>query len=268
MTEESALRLGSFLVVLLVMNLWEWLAPRRPLIAQKSPRLFGNYLLAVLNTVVLRVATPISAVAMAIICEEKQIGLFQAYHVPETVNVVLTVILLDLAIYGQHVLFHAVPLFWRIHRVHHADLDLDVSSGLRFHTLEIVLSMAIKIGFVALLGASALGVILFEVILNATAMFNHSNVKLPLGLDNLLRKVIVTPDMHRVHHSVYRNETNSNYGFNLSCWDRLFRTYIAQPKDGHEGMQIGLSESRDEQTTNRLAGILKMPFAKSEDPME
>ncbi|MDC0307974.1 MAG: sterol desaturase family protein [Planctomycetaceae bacterium] len=266
--EEGWIRLGSFVAVLLMMNLWEWLAPRRQWKAQKSPRLCGNYLLAVLNTLVLRIATPLSAMAVALVCEQREFGLFYFFELGDTANLVATILLLDFAIYSQHVLFHIMPVFWRIHQIHHADLDLDVSSGLRFHTLEILLSMLIKMGAVAVLGASARGVILFEVILNATAMFNHSNVKLPLKLDAVLRMLIVTPDMHRVHHSIYRQETNSNFGFSLSCWDRLFRTYIEQPRDGHEEMQIGLSECRDEKTADRLWGMLKMPFGKNRDAGE
>lgn len=267
-SEESWIRFGSFVAVLLAMNLWEWLAPRRQRKVRNSPRLWSNYLLAVLNTLVLRIATPLSAVAMAVMSEEHQFGLLYFFGTEKIVNVVATILLLDLIIYSQHVLFHIMPVCWRIHQVHHADLDLDVSSGLRFHTLEILLSMAIKMGAVAMLGASVLGVILFEVILNATAMFNHSNVKLPLKLDAVLRRFIVTPDMHRVHHSIYRDETNSNFGFNLSCWDRLFRTYLEQPRDGHEEMQIGLSECRDEKIAERLWGMLKMPFGKNGDAGE
>ncbi|MBD3675801.1 MAG: sterol desaturase family protein [Planctomycetaceae bacterium] len=259
-SSESWIRLGSFLAILLLMNLWEWLSPRRSWNARRSPRLVSNYLLAFFNTIVLRLLGPFSAVAAAIWCEEQQFGLFYGLSFGYTLNVIATIVMLDLAIYAQHVLFHAIPLFWRIHRVHHADLDLDVSSGLRFHTLEIILSMAIKIGIVIMLGAAPWGVMLFEVILNGCAMFNHSNVHLPLGLDRWLRKMIVTPDMHRVHHSVHRRETNSNFGFNLSLWDRLFQTYIDQPRDGHDAMEIGLPEYRDQNIADRIPGMLSMPF--------
>lgn len=261
---ETWFRLGSFLTILIVMNLWEWIGPQRSWHARRPPRLASNYLLAILNTVVLRVIAPFSAVAAATWCQDEQFGLFHWLSFSQLTNILLTIVILDLAIYGQHVAFHKLPMFWRIHRVHHADLDLDVSSGLRFHTIEIVLSMAIKIGIVVLLGAAVWGVMLFEVILNGCAMFNHSNVKMPTRLDRLLRQVIVTPDMHRVHHSVHRDETNSNYGFNLSLWDRIFRTYLDQPRDGHDLMEIGLPEYRKQEIADRLPGMLAMPFRSEE----
>lgn len=268
MTEPSEVwvRLGSFLAILIVMNVWELLGPRRRWTAHKAPRLVSNYLLAVLNTFVLRLFTPFSAIAAALWCEQHQFGLLHWLSVSHIINVIATIVLFDLAIYAQHVAFHAIPIFWRIHKVHHADIDLDISSGLRFHTVEIILSMAIKIGFVCLLGASAWGVILFEVTLNGCAMFNHSNVRLPLAFDRLLRTLIVTPDMHRVHHSIHRSETNSNYGFNLSLWDRLFRTYIDQPQDGHEAMEIGLPEYRDQNIADRLPSMIAMPFLRADRP--
>lgn len=261
--QESAeiwIRLGGFISVLLIMNLWEWSSPRREWHVPKPRRILTNYLLAVLNTVLLRFLLPVTAVTVAIWSEQHSIGLFHHLSLPRFAEIPLGIILLDLAIYGQHVVFHLIPAFWQFHKVHHADLDLDVSSGLRFHTVEIFLSMGIKMAVVLLLGIDWIAVMGFEVLLNATSMFNHSNVNLPLGFDRLLRLLIVTPDMHRVHHSVIRKETDSNFGFNLSCWDRLFRTYRDQPEKGHLEMEIGLPEYRTEAVSDRLWPVLSMPF--------
>jgi sterol desaturase/sphingolipid hydroxylase (fatty acid hydroxylase superfamily) len=227
---------------------------RRPL------RWASNLGLALLNTLTMRFLVPLSAVAVALLARERGWGLLNNVSLPEWLAVVLAVVALDLAIYLQHVLFHAVPALWRLHKVHHADLDLDATSGVRFHTLEIVLSLGIKAAAVVLLGAPALAVVLFEVLLNATSMFNHANVRLPLWLDRVLRLIVVTPDMHRVHHSVHPHETNSNYGFNLPWWDYLLGTYRAQPADGHEGMTLGIAECRDERRAERLPWMLLMPF--------
>ena len=232
---------GGVLVALLVIEEWQ---PRR---ARSQPRLLrwsSNLGIVVLNTVVLRLTFPIVAVGFAILAQQRGWGLFNLVDVPAWLAVCVSVLLLDAAIYGQHVLFHKLPVLWRLHRMHHADLDFDATTGVRFHPVEIALSMGIKLGVVGLLGAPAVAVLVFEVLLNATAMFNHSNWKLPVFVDAILRKVIVTPDMHRVHHSVHRNEHDANYGFNLSVWDRLFRTYVAQPRDGHDAMQIGVSAFR------------------------
>ncbi|HUG18548.1 MAG TPA: sterol desaturase family protein [Planctomycetaceae bacterium] len=271
LAEESRIRLACFLTVLLAMNAWEFLAPRRKWMVRKPPRLISNYVLAIFNTFAIRALLPVSAVSASLWAERHGWGLLHLAEWPSGVEIVLTVLLLDAAIYGQHVLFHCVPLFWRIHKVHHADPDLDVSSGLRFHTIEILLSMLIKIGLILILGLAAWGVIAFEVILNATSMFNHSNARMPLGLDRLLRLIVVTPDMHRVHHSVIRKETDSNFGFNLPWWDRLFGTYRDQPEAGHEKMTIGLPEYRDEKVSTRLIAMLAIPFQsnpQTSDPPE
>jgi sterol desaturase/sphingolipid hydroxylase (fatty acid hydroxylase superfamily) len=187
-------------------------------------------------------------------------GLLAIYPLPPLLALVLAVVALDLAIWVQHVLVHAVPVLWRLHRVHHADLDYDLTTGARFHPLEILLSMLIKFAAILVLGPPVAAVVLFEVLLNATAMFNHANVRLPLGLDRRLRWVLVTPDMHRVHHSVEDDETNSNFGFNLSIWDRLFGTYLDQPRAGHECMTIGIRDRRDPLEVDRLPGMLALPF--------
>lgn len=257
---EATIRLGSFLGIFALMALWEILAPRRTLTQPKSSRWLNNIGLVVFNTALLRVVFPLAAVGVAEYAQLLQLGLFNQVEVHPAVALVVSVIVLDAAIYLQHVMFHAVPLLWRLHRVHHADLDFDVTTGARFHPIEILLSMLIKFAVIILLGPPLAAVVIFEVLLNAMAMFNHSNVRLPLALDGLLRLAIVTPDMHRVHHSHLADETNSNFGFNLSIWDRLFGTYRAQPAAGHTGMVIGIDTFRDPARCVKLSGILLMPF--------
>jgi sterol desaturase/sphingolipid hydroxylase (fatty acid hydroxylase superfamily) len=224
---------------LVVMGVWEAAAPRRKTVASKPARWASNLALAAINVVAIRLALAMGAVGIAAEAQSRQWGLLNQLAWPAWLEVALGVITLDFVIYLQHVMFHAVPLFWRLHMVHHADLDLDASSGLRFHTIEILISMGIKAAAIVLLGASPLAVLIFEVLLNASSIFNHSNVQMPLWLDRLLRLGVVTPDMHRVHHSTIRRETNSNFGFNLPWWDYPLGTYRAQPQLGHEGMQIG-----------------------------
>jgi sterol desaturase/sphingolipid hydroxylase (fatty acid hydroxylase superfamily) len=241
---EPQLRLGVFLGVLAIMALWELLAPRRRRDIPRVIRWSNNLALVVIDTIVLRLTFPILAVGLAIISQESGWGLFNFIDAPAWVAILVSVIVLDLVIYLQHVMFHAVPALWRLHRMHHADLDFDVTTGLRFHPIEIVLSMGIKLALVLVLGPPAVAVLIFEVLLNATAMFNHSNVRLPLIVDRFLRLIMVTPDMHRVHHSILPEETNSNFGFNLPWWDRLLGTYRAQPAAGHEAMTIGIEQFR------------------------
>lgn len=241
---EPLIRLTAFLCVLAIMVALEAVLPRRRRQIPRRLRWTNNLALLVIDTVVLRVAFPILAVGAAMIAAEQGWGLFNLIGLPDWLAILLAVTILDFAVYAQHVLFHRVPWFWRIHRLHHADLDFDVTTALRFHPLEIVLSMLIKMAVVVLLGAPPAAVAIFEILLNATAMFNHANLRLPIEADRILRRLVVTPDMHRVHHSVRREETNSNYGFNLSCWDRLFGTYCAQPRDGHEAMKIGIEQFR------------------------
>jgi sterol desaturase/sphingolipid hydroxylase (fatty acid hydroxylase superfamily) len=253
--------LGSFLSVFLVMGLWEVLAPRRALTVPKTRRWFCNLGIVVIDSVVLRAFFPLAAVGMAVLARENHWGLFNVLSVPYILAVIVSVFLLDFIIYLQHVVFHVVPLLWRVHRMHHTDRDLDVTSGLRFHPIEIVLSMMIKMVAVGLVGPPPLAVIAFEVLLNATAMFNHGNVCIPLALDRVLRWFLVTPDMHRVHHSVIRKETDSNFGFNLPWWDRLLGTYRAQPERGHDGMVIGLPYFQNEHP-QELGWILLIPFRR------
>lgn len=263
---EFTVRLGSFALVLLSMALWELLAPRRRLTAGKPLRWLSNLGLVAMNTALARLVVPLSAVAMAELAATHGWGLLNWIQWPVWLELMLAVVALDLAIYLQHVMFHAVPVLWRLHLVHHADLDIDVTTGLRFHTLEILLSMLIKAAAVLVLGPSVWAVVIFEVVLNATSMFNHSNVKMPLWLDRVLRLIVVTPDMHRVHHSALQRETNSNYGFNLPWWDFLLGTYRDQPEAGHETMTIGLEQFRDEQQTERLDQMLLLPWSADRKP--
>lgn len=263
---EGLIRLVCFAAVLVLMAAWELAAPRRTLLVRKGRRWGSNLVLVVVNTLAVRLLLPLTAVALADRAGDRGWGVLNLVDWPAPLEFALGFVALDFAIYLQHVMFHAVPVFWRLHRVHHADLDFDVTTGLRFHTIEILLSMLIKFGVILMLGPSAWCVVLFEIVLNATSMFNHSNVRMPAPIDRLLRWLVVTPDMHRVHHSILRRETDSNFGFNLPWWDRLCGTYRAQPEAGHEGMTIGLSELRDERQTTPLYRILWMPFDRSDRP--
>ncbi len=257
---EPAIRLGFFFGVFAAMALWELLAPRRAPSVSKAWRWTNNLGIVFLNTALVRVVFPTTAVALALSAEAGGWGVLNHLALPTWLKIAAAVAALDFAIWLQHVTFHAVPALWRLHRVHHADLDYDVTTGARFHPIEILLSMLIKFAAILLLGPPAVAVLIFEVALNATSMFNHGNVRLPLSLDRLLRLALVTPDMHRVHHSIEDHETNSNFGFNLSLWDRLFGTYQAQPDAGHERMTIGIREHRDEREVDRLPGMLALPF--------
>jgi sterol desaturase/sphingolipid hydroxylase (fatty acid hydroxylase superfamily) len=260
MQYEGVLRFSCFAGVLLFMAVWELVAPRRRLIASKPLRWGSNIGLVFVSSFVLRLIAPLGAVGVAIVAERLGWGLFNVVSAPSWLAIVTSVLLLDFAIYIQHVMFHAVPILWRLHMVHHADHDVDVTTGLRFHTVEILLSLGIKAGVILLLGPPAVAVLIFEVLLNATSMFNHSNVAMTFGVDRVLRWLVVTPDMHRVHHSHYANETNSNFGFNLPWWDRLFGTYQGQPVDGHVDMRLGLDQFPDKRQTSLLPWMLLVPF--------
>ena len=259
--DETTIRLGCFVGVLVTMMAWEAAAPRRPRGHPRAARWTANLGIVVLDTVLVRLLFPLAPVAVAAVAAGQGWGVLNVIEVPYWVAVAASVVVLDFAIYLQHVMFHAVPVLWRLHRMHHADLDYDTTTGLRFHPLEIVLSVAIKMAVIVLIGAPAAGVLIFEVVLNATALFNHGNVSLAPGLDRVLRLVVVTPDMHRVHHSVVKAETDSNFGFNLPWWDRLMGTYRAQPEAGHEGMTIGLEVFRDPGEL-RLPRLLTQPFRR------
>lgn len=262
MEHEVVVRLGTFAAVFAIMAVFESLLPRRARVMRRSIRWFGNLSLATLNAVLVPIVSPLVALGMASLAHERGWGLLNLVEVPYWVAFVGSVIVLDFVIYLQHVMFHAVPVLWRLHRVHHSDVDLDVSSGVRFHIIEIFISMGIKVAAIMVMGPPVLAVLTFEVVLNATAMFNHANVRIPLGVDRMLRLFLVTPDMHRVHHSVVRAETDSNFGFNLPWWDYLCGTYRGQPAAGHEGMTIGVPEFREEQDSypHRL---LAQPFRAS-----
>jgi sterol desaturase/sphingolipid hydroxylase (fatty acid hydroxylase superfamily) len=263
-TSEVGIRFGWFVVILTMMAVWELLAPRRSLTTNKPLRWLNNLGLALLNSIVVRIFVPVAAAGTALAAQSRGWGLFNNVEIPAWLAMVLSVVALDLAIYLQHVMFHAIPVLWRLHMVHHADLDFDVTTGLRFHTLEILLSLGIKCASIVLLGVSPLAVLTFEVLLNGTSLFNHSNVRLPRWLDRALRLAIVTPDMHRVHHSVIKRETNSNFGFNLPWWDFLLGTYRDQPQEGHQKMVIGLPQFRD-QSVERLPWMLVLPFVGKVD---
>ncbi len=267
LTHEPLIRIGFFLSVLVIMAVWEVVAARRPQRIGRLTRWPNNLLIVALDTFAVRLMFPVAAVGAALIASENGWGLLNMVTLPAWLSVIVSVLILDGAIYFQHRLFHAVPWFWRLHRMHHADLEFDVTTGLRFHPIEILLSMAIKLIVVLILGAPALAVVIFEVLLNATAMFNHSNVRLPLWLDKRLRLFVVTPDMHRVHHSIIVRETDSNFGFNLPWWDRLFGTYRDQPEKGHLGMTIGIEDFRTVQDL-RLDRMLLQPFRPAREKVK
>lgn len=256
---EPLVRLLAFAGIFVVLALCEAAAPRRRQAIGRSRRWPNNLGVEIVNVVLLRILFPITAVGIALVADARGIGLLHAIPLPNWIAVIVAVMVLDLTIYLQHVVFHLVPPLWRLHRMHHTDLELDVTSGVRFHPLEILISMLIKLAIVVVIGAPALAVLLFEVLLNATSMFNHANLAIPVRLDRVLRWIIVTPDMHRVHHSVEVAETNSNFGFNLPWWDRLFRTYRGQPAAGHDGMTIGIDAFREPEEL-RLDRMLAQPL--------
>jgi sterol desaturase/sphingolipid hydroxylase (fatty acid hydroxylase superfamily) len=256
---ERVIRLGSYAGIFGFMAIWEVLAARRELTSSKGRRWVGNLGLVFLDTLIVRLLFPTAALGTALIVADLGWGVLNVVSIPYWATVLISVAALDFSIYLQHVMFHALPALWRLHMVHHADVDLDVTSGSRFHPIEILISMIYKLAVIAVLGPPVLGVLIFEVVLNALAMFNHANARIPLPIDRVLRLIVVTPDMHRVHHSVDRPEYNTNFGFNLSCWDRALGTYKAQPAKGHLGMTIGLSSFR-ERSWQSLPRLLAMPF--------
>lgn len=263
MENETLIRLGVFLGLFALLAAVEALAPRRVRSQSRSHRWVTNWGITLANTLTLRAiafALPLLAVGAALDANAQGWGLFNALGWPVWLEFILAILIFDFAIWLQHLITHKVPLLWRLHQVHHADVDMDVTTAIRFHPVEIALSMLLKIGLVYLLGPAALAVIVFEIMLNGTAMFNHANIRLPLWLDAIVRRVLVTPDMHRVHHSVHRSEHDSNYGFALSIWDQMFGTYIAQPKAGHDDMQVGLEWQDDR--PSRLGWSLSLPFSR------
>ncbi len=259
---DALLRLGCFLSIFIAFAALESLFPRRRRRLARLRRWPANISISVLNQLLMRLLLPMSTMTLAIFVEQKGWGLFGQLPIPGLIEVIVAIVILDLAIYTQHVLYHAVPVLWRLHRMHHADLDFDVTTGIRFHPLSIVLSALIKFAVIIAVGPAVIAVLIFEILLNATSMFNHSNLKMPSRVEGLLRLVVVTPDMHRVHHSCDRSETNSNFGFNFPWWDRLFGTYRARPALGHTGMMIGLDQFKHE-TELRLDKMLSQPFRDS-----
>lgn len=258
MNTELIIRTSAFLGILVLMGMWEVIAPRRQWQTAKKSRWIVNLVMAGLNSILIRAIFASGPIGVAILARGEGWGLLHNVELPLWGNGIVAIILLDLALYLQHVLFHAVPTLWRLHMVHHSDLDFDVSTGVRFHPLEIALSTVIKLGAVIVIGASPTAVLMFEVLLNATSMFNHSNVRISTNLDHILRWIVVTPDMHRIHHSVIPRETNRNFGFNLPWWDRLLGTYVMNPSQGHERMTIGLEQFRD-QAQLKLGSVLALP---------
>lgn len=260
MQYEKEIRMGFFFGMLLVIGLWELVAPRRVLLVSKTVRWINNLGLVFINSFIVRLVFPMAAIGVAASAQQYNWGLFNNIEVPVWLAAIVAIVIMDLVIYLQHVMVHAIPLLWRLHRVHHADPDYDVTTGARFHPLEIILSMAIKFCTIVLLGPPVFAVIIFEVILNATAMFNHGNIRLPKTIDRSLRWFVVTPDMHRVHHSIEDDETNSNFGFSLTWWDRLFGTYREEPRAGQIGMTIGIHKFNDPKQVSWLPGMLTLPF--------
>ncbi len=263
---EATVRLAAFVGIFASMALFEQFLPRRERYPARGRRWLTNWGMLIIDSIVLRVVFPAAAVGVALWAETAGVGLFNLVDVPPIVAALIVIVVLDFAVWLEHVVSHHWPLLWRIHKVHHADVDLDVTSALRFHPLEIIVSMVWKGAIVALLGAPAIAVLIFEIILNGMAMFNHSNIKLPLWLDRLIRPLVVTPDMHRIHHSIIERETNTNYGFNLSVWDRLFGVYTVDPVMGQEGMTIGLVEHQNRQPTGLVWSLL-LPFRTYEKVM-
>ena len=256
---ETQIRILFFFAILLLVAVWEFAAPRRRLTVSKVGRWFNNLGIIFIDSLLVKLLFPVAAMGVAAAAHKNGWGLFHYLQIPDGLSVLMSVLVLDLIIYLQHLMFHAVPVLWRLHMVHHADLDIDVTTGLRFHPIEIIVSMLIKMAAISALGPPVLAVLIFEIALNGTAMFNHGNIRLPEKMDRYLRLLVVTPDMHRVHHSVTIRETNSNFGFNFPWWDRLFGTYRAQPVAGHTGMTIGLSQFRKVKQVT-LPQLLLLPF--------
>jgi len=259
MGNELLIRLGFFFGILVIMFLWELIAPRRSLITSKVTRWFSNLGLVLIDSIVVRLVFPTALVGVSLLVQQRMWGLFNQFELPALLKIVFSVLILDLVIYLQHIMFHVVPLFWRLHMIHHTDMDIDVTTGVRFHPIEILLSMGIKMIVVVLIGPPPIAVVIFEILLNGTSMFNHGNVRYSQNIDSILRLLVVTPEMHRVHHSTIRWESNSNLGFNFPWWDRLFGTYRPQPAQGHLEMTIGLDQYKEPKKLT-LPWLLVLPF--------
>ncbi|MDA8741373.1 sterol desaturase family protein [Amylibacter sp.] len=260
---DTILRLTFFLSILIILIMAEILLPKKKRIHHRKDRWITNGLITLINTAsvnIVHIAIPLIAIVAAVDVSNGKMGLFNIINFPIWIEIILTVIILDLIIWGQHFLSHKIPFVWRFHRMHHTDRDLDVTTAVRFHPFEIIFSMFIKITAIYILGASAIAVIIFEIMLNGMAMFNHANLRIPLRIENILRKFIVTPDLHRIHHSIYIDEHNKNFGFSLSIWDKIFKCYLDQPRDGHKDMKLGLKWQNDKPT--KLGWSLWIPFKK------
>ena len=260
---DTILRLTFFLSILIILIVAEILLPKKKRIHNRKDRWITNGLITLINTAsvnIVHIAIPLIAIVAAIDVSNVKMGLFNIINFPIWIEIILTVIILDFIIWGQHLLSHKIPFVWRFHRMHHTDRDLDVTTAVRFHPFEIIFSMFIKITSIYILGASAIAVIIFEIMLNGMAMFNHANLRIPFRIENILRKFIVTPDLHRIHHSIYIDEHNKNFGFSLSIWDKIFKCYLDQPRDGHKDMKLGLKWQNDKPT--KLGWSLWIPFKK------
>ena len=260
---ESTIRLSFFFCIFFIMAILESFFAKRTLSLSKSKRWLNNISLVFLNTLIIRVLFPTATVGVSIYAHDNSIGLFNIVDISIGSVIVLSIILLDLIIYWQHRLFHTINFFWKFHQVHHSDMDYDVTTGFRFHPIEIIFSMIIKFTFILILGVPVIAIICFEIILSTFAIFNHSNVHIANKADTILRYFLVTPNMHRIHHSICNQELNSNYGFNISLWDRIFKSYTDKPKNSYETMTIGLSKLQDENKTVSLFNILKLPFSNN-----
>lgn len=260
---DTILRLTFFLSILVILIMAEILLPKKKRIHNRKDRWITNGLITLINTAsvnIVHIAIPLIAIVAAVDVSNGKMGLFNIINFPIWIEIILTVIILDFIIWGQHLLSHKIPFVWRFHRMHHTDRDLDVTTAVRFHPFEIIFSMFIKITSIYILGASAIAVIIFEIMLNGMAMFNHANLRIPFRIENILRKFIVTPDLHRIHHSIYIDEHNKNFGFSLSIWDKIFKCYLDQPRDGHKDMKLGLKWQNDKPT--KLGWSLWIPFKK------
>lgn len=260
---DTILRLTFFLSILIILIMAEILFPKKKRIHNRKDRWITNGLITLINTAsvnIVHIAIPLIAIVAAIDVSNGKMGLFNIINFPIWIEIILTVIILDFIIWGQHLLSHKIPFVWRFHRMHHTDRDLDVTTAVRFHPFEIIFSMFIKITSIYILGASAIAVIIFEIMLNGMAMFNHANLRIPFRIENILRKFIVTPNLHRIHHSIYIDEHNKNFGFSLSIWDKIFKCYLDQPRDGHKDMKLGLKWQNDKPT--KLGWSLWIPFKK------
>ena len=260
LNNESDIRLGSFITAFVIMAAWEFLSPSRALIINKLTRWFNHGALIITSSMTIKWLSPFALTGLALTANEHQIGLFSVIEAPLWLAILLSLILMDGLIYWQHRLMHVVPLLWRLHRLHHSDIDYDVTTAIRFHPIEMLLSFFIKAAAIIVLGAPAIAVILFEVMLSSLALFNHANINLPKSIEKIVRLLIVTPDVHRIHHSVIREETNSNYGFNLIIWDKFFGSYTAHAKEGDKNILLGLNEFKDHREVTQLHHLLLQPF--------